>query len=155
MIILSEKAYISQIIFYLRSKKNDEAFRFAKDFAMAYPDSMMAHFLLSKSSFALERYKESSHQARRAFNLASGKDMVTCGLLACSAYFNMEDYFTGYDILKELRRMSNDPRIVVLMTAYSIAMKDNHETSRNIDELYRIDSKIADGMIEQFVKPRL
>jgi hypothetical protein len=151
-VFTKKEPFIKQVAIYLSNGSYQEAYDLSKEFSARFPDELVAHFLLAKSAYWVRKYDESKIEARKAFNMAvSDEDIQMCAILASSAYYRSGEYAKGYELLKGAELKKKTPEIVELLFIFSVALQDEGEAMRQIDELQKMDKKLALEFIKKYV----
>jgi tetratricopeptide (TPR) repeat protein len=146
----SKKGYIKQILIFLESQQADNAYNLAREFAGKMPEEMLAHFLLAKAAFAVEKYDEAAGAARKAFNLASNsEDLATCAVLAATSYYMMKEYAKGYEFLDKIEKIKNNEEIQQLLFFFSVARTDDEAAARHMESLFALNDKTARDLLQK------
>ncbi|MDD5172194.1 MAG: hypothetical protein PHF60_04125 [Candidatus ainarchaeum sp.] len=147
---MKPEAYQKQLILYLNNKCHGQAYDLAKQYINEHPDDMVAHFLLGKSALWVEKYEEAAMEARKAFNLARNEaDMVMCAIHACIAYYRLQEYVKGFELLKTLERIRTCEETEQLAFLFSLAIGNDEEARRHFDSMMNIDSDAAMGFLQE------
>lgn len=149
---LGKPGYIKQSVAYFNNHDYASAYALGREFAAKFPDEMIAHFLLAKAAFWTGNYQESALAARKAFNMAKTPgDMLPCAILASTAYHEMGEYAKGYEILKAMERVQSSEELEQMLFIFSLAVKDEKEAMKHMDELRRLNKKAADDFMERVI----
>jgi len=141
---MKQGAYQRQLILYLKNKSYQQAYEFAKQYVAEYPEDMIAHFLLAKSSVWAGNFEEAAHEARIAYNMAdSPEDMMMCGIHACVAYYKLKEFAKGFELLRAMERIRICEESEQLFFLFSLALDNAAETSRHFKEMFRINNDAA------------
>ncbi|NYZ73567.1 tetratricopeptide repeat protein [Candidatus Micrarchaeota archaeon] len=147
---MKPEAYQKQLIIYLNNKSYGQAYDLARQYLAEYPDDMVAHFLLAKSALWAEKYEEAALEARKAFNLARNEaDMVMCAVHACIAYYRLQQYGKGFELLKSLESVRTCEETEQLAFLFSLAIGNDWEARRHFDSMMNIDSDAAMGFLQE------
>jgi hypothetical protein len=150
---LGKKGYISQISLYLNNKDYQNAYNMSKQFIAAFPDELIARFLLAESAFWAGQYHEAALEAHKAFNKATEyDDMLSCALVAGSAHFQLREYQKGMEILKHIERRKSSADLEKMLFAYSMAMHNPQEAAMHLNELHRMNQAAAIKTIDRYFK---
>lgn len=150
---LGKKGYISQISIYLRNKDHARAYPLSKEFAAAFPDELIARFLLAESAYWSGEYHEAAIEGHRAFNKATDQqDLISCALVAGSAHLALKEYAKGLEILRLMEMRGPDENVQKMLLAYSLAMRNPKEAAVHLNELYKIDRQAALETADRFLK---
>ena len=148
---LSKKGYISQTTSYIKNKDYEKAYAFAKEFQQKFPGEMLAHYLISASAFWLKRYEEAAIEAKRAFNKASGDDMVPCAVMAATAHYELKQFDKGMELLRYVENRKMSESIEKLMFIFSLAQNDGREAAVHLNELYRLNQEAAQELMVKYL----
>ena len=152
---LGKNAYIKQNALYLKNKDYGRAYEFSKEFTQKFPGEMIAYFLLAKAAFCLERYEEAAMVARKAFNMASEpEDVLTCAIMASTAYYEMGEYSKGLELLKQVEKIKANEELEELLFIFSLALKDEKEAMKHVQELYKLNKKAAEDFMARYIVGR-
>ncbi len=151
MVELSKRGYTKQAIIHIRNKDFESAYRLTKEFVERYDKEMIAHFLLAKSAFWLDRFDEAAGEARKAFNLAKKEDMATCAILAGTAYFELKEYRKGLELLKEVEGMGKTEGLEELLFLFSMAAEDPEGAAKHLGDLYDLNRERTDKIYKRFL----
>ena len=158
---MKQVAYQTQLILYLQNQSNSQAYEFAKQYVVEYPEDMVAHFLLAKSAIASEHFEDATIEARKAFNLAKNEaDMIMCVIHACVAYYKLGEYTKGLDLLKASEHIRTCEETEQLFFLFSLLVNDDREAERHFTAMIATDegaakeflTNIAEGMHVDFEK---
>ncbi len=150
---LGKNAYMKQMAIFIKNKDYQRAYDFGKEFTEAFPDDMMAHFLLAKAAFSLQRYDDSKEEGRKAFNLAkSNDDMVTCAVLTSAAYFELHEYQKGLEFLKKMEKLKKTEDMEELLFVFSLALEDEKGAVKHVERLYELNQETAENLITKYLK---
>lgn len=150
---MKAEAYQKQLILYLNNRSYEQAYDMAKQYLAEYPGDMVAHFLLAKSSLWVAKYAEAAIEARKAFNLAGNEaDMVMCAIHACIAYYRLQDYAKGFELLKALETVRTCEETEQLFFLFSLALGNDAEARRHFDSMMNIDSSAATGFLQEIAE---
>lgn len=145
---LSKNGFIAQICIYLKNGMSKEALDLSKEFAAAFPNEMLAQYLLSQAAYAVGEYQLSAASARKSFNLAKNEeDMWISGLHACLSYYQLEEFRKGLLLLKELEKKVKNSDIERLMFLFSIALDDTAEAEKHLKWLIDNNASEADRFV--------
>ncbi|MBN1169690.1 hypothetical protein JXA56_01575 [Candidatus Micrarchaeota archaeon] len=147
----SKNSYIAQTTAYLKNKNYEKAYSCAKELLQAFPGEMVGHYLASASAFWLKKYDESALEAKRAFNKASGDDMIPCAIMAATAYYELSQYDKGMEILRFVENRKMSEGIERLMFIFSLAKNDGREAAVHLNELYRLNEEAAREMLIRYL----
>ncbi len=151
MVILTKKeAYEKQIALYLNNREYEKAYLLSKEFSEKFKDEMTPYFLLMKSAFRMKKFDEAIIAGRHAFNKSEGQDTVICAVILSSAYYLNGDNKQCYDLLAKMK-LNGSSDIEKLMFIYSLTAKDEKEAMAHIDNLYRINPRLAEDFIMKFL----
>jgi tetratricopeptide (TPR) repeat protein len=147
---MKAEAYQKQLILYLNNKSYEQAYDMSKQYLAEYPDDMVAHFLMAKSALWVGKYGEAALEARKAFNLAKNEaDMVMCAIHACIAYYRLQEYAKGFELLKALERIRTCEETEQLAFLFSLAIGNDGEARKHFDSMMNIDSDAAMGFLSE------
>ncbi|MFH0884903.1 MAG: hypothetical protein V1861_04295 [Candidatus Micrarchaeota archaeon] len=147
---MKPEAYQRQLILYLNNKAFEQAYDFAKQYVGEHPDDMVAHFLLSKAALWQGKYEETVLEARKAFNLARNEaDMVMCAIHACIAYYRLQQYDKGFELLQALDRIRTCEETEQLAFLFSLAVGNDVEARKHFNAMMTIDSDAAMGFLKE------
>jgi lipopolysaccharide biosynthesis regulator YciM len=150
---LGKNGYISQIVMYLNNEDYEHAYDMSKEFIGNFPNELISRFLLAESAFWSGHFQEAAIEGHRAFNKASdNEDMLSCALVTASAYFELEEYAKGLDILKFMENRKSNEDLEKMMFVYSMAMHNPKEAAMHLNELYRINKAMAVNVVRRYFK---
>jgi hypothetical protein len=141
-------SFVKQIAIYLRQGEHRKAYDLSKALASAFPSQMIGHYLLSKSAFWSEKYDEAYAEAGKALRLAGKTDRPPCAILAASALFRLGRYREGRDLLAGIDDKGNG-ELEKLRFAFAVAMGNEKEAVRFLEELYKINRKAAEKILTE------
>lgn len=150
---LKRDAFVKQIILYFNNQNYSGAYSLASEFAVKYPDDLISNFFLTKACFYMNKHDEAVTTGRKTFNLSTGQDVVTTGILLASIYFMKREYVTGYKLLESIEKnpaLKTNGEVHELMTILSLALNNPQQAMRNIEKLYQLNSKYAEDFILKF-----
>lgn len=143
------EAYQKQLILYLNNGSGGQAYDMSQQYAQEYPNDMVSHFLLAKSALAVGKYEEAALEARKAFNLAANEaDMVMCAIHASIAYYRLQQYAKGFELLKALENVRTCEETEQLFFLFSLALGNDVEARRHFDAMCSIDSAAASEFLK-------
>lgn len=145
-----KEAFIKQITIYINSKDYQKAYELSKGLAGLFPNEMISHFLLAKSSFWLGKYEETVSEGKRAFHLSKLLDMVPCAVILASGYYQLKKYQEGYKFLNALD-IKNDVDLQRLKFLFAVAVGDEKAARDRVEELFGLNKKIASDFIEKIL----
>jgi len=141
---MKAEAYQKQLILYLNNGSRNQAYDMSQQYANEYPGDMVSHFLLAKSALGVGKYEEAALEARKAFNLAGNEaDMAMCAIHACIAYYRLQQYAKGFELLRALESVRTCEETEQLFFLFSLALGDDAEARRHFDAMCNIDSAAA------------
>ncbi|MFH2105856.1 MAG: hypothetical protein ABII22_01230 [Candidatus Micrarchaeota archaeon] len=156
MVFTKHDSFVKQIIIYLARKEYDLAFSLSKEFVIAFPDDLLSHFLFAKSAFWVHNYAVAIEHGRIAFNMSSGQDLLTTGLLLSSSYYLSNEFAKGYKVLQCIESGLPASGLSVefeqLMTIYLLAFNNPEGAAQHIKKLYDLNSKYAEDFIVRFLE---
>jgi hypothetical protein len=121
-----------------------------------FPDDLLSHFLFAKSAFWVHNYDIAIEQGRTAFNMSSGRDLLTTGLLLSSSYYLSNDFAKGYKVLQciqsGLPASELSAEFEQLMAIYSLALNNPEGAAQHVKKLYDLNSKYAEDFILKFLE---
>jgi len=143
-------SFVKQIALYLQNEEHQKARDLSAEMAAAFPDEMISHFLLAKSSFRLTRYGDAVEEGTRAFNLARSRpDMEACAILISAARFMLGQYPEGYRLLL-MFEPDNTEQVEELLLIFSSVLGDERATEKHVRTLMRIDNEAAEELLRKF-----
>ncbi len=146
-------SYVKQIGLYLEGDQIGPAYEMASEFARRFPDQMIAHFLLSKAAFGLERFDEAASEGRKAFNLSGNpSEMIACAIMASLGYYKTREYAKGYQMLKDIEGLKKDAQMQELLFVFSLALKDEAAALSSIEKLYGLNESATEEFIVRFLR---
>ncbi len=152
MAIFEKKdSFVKQIALYLRQGEYRKAYDLSRALASTFPAQMIGHYLLAKSAFWSGNFEEAASEGEKAFRMAGKGDIASCGILAASALFRLGRYREGHDLLAGIDEKGN-AELEKLRFAFAMAMGDELEAVRFLDELYRINRVAAEKLITQALR---
>ena len=105
---------------------------------------------MAKSALWVSKYGEAALEARKAFNLAKNEaDMVMCAIHACIAYYRLQEYVKGFELLKALERVRTCEETEQLAFLFSLAIGNDGESRKHFDSMMNIDSDAAMGFLSE------
>ncbi|VVC02779.1 Uncharacterised protein [Candidatus Bilamarchaeum dharawalense] len=141
---MKQVAYQKQLVCYLQSQSNEQAYTFAKQYVNEYPDDMIAHFLLAKSALAFGNFAEATIEARKAFNLSKNEaDMIMCVIHACVAYYKLGEYAKGFELLKSTENIRTCEETEQLFFLFSLLVDNDREAERHFNSMFATDNIAA------------
>ncbi len=145
----SKPPYLKQISLYFENGEFKQAYELSRDFASAFPEYMVAHFLFAKAAFWLNDFKTAEQESTLAFNLSKGQDeMAVAGILRACTYYRLKKYEEGMEILELLKtRLPQMEEIAKLKFIFALALHDEQAALRHLDTLYEINSSAASSLI--------
>jgi cytochrome c-type biogenesis protein CcmH/NrfG len=144
-------SFTKQIAIFLNAEEYSRAYDLSKEMVEKFPNELIAHFLLAKSSFWLENYQEAAGEGQKAFNKAETKeDMMICAVFISSAQFMLGKYDAGYKLLRLFEKDKNED-VERMLFIFSTAMEDKAAASHHANELMKINKKAALKLIERFI----
>jgi hypothetical protein len=147
MVEWSPVAYNKQIELYIKNKDYEKALALGLEYVEKYPEDMIANFMMAKASFWDKKLDLGQKYGRAAFNKARKKDdLIMCGILLASIYFQARKYKEGYSLLNSLKAKGNED-VEKLLFIFSIAMEDEEEIKKHMEELYRINSRAIEDIL--------
>jgi len=146
VVFTKPESYELQIVLYLKNKEYAKAYSLSKEFVECFNSEMVAHFLLMKSAFWLKKFDEAIKEGRKAFNLSHGDDLLTCAIIISNAYYLNGNPNEAYNLLVKIQSEGN-AEVEKLLFLYSIALNNNKEAIRHIDNLYKLNRKLAKEFI--------
>jgi tetratricopeptide (TPR) repeat protein len=150
---MKAEAYQRQLILYLNNRSYGQAYEFAKQYVKEYPDDMVSHFLLAKSALWTENYQETVIEARKAFNLARNEaDMVMCAIHACIAYYRLQEYSKGFELLLAMDRIRTCEETEQLSFLFSLALGNDAEARKHFEAMMNIDSNAAMAFLAEIAE---
>jgi tetratricopeptide (TPR) repeat protein len=145
---LKEGAYQKQIILYLNNMAFRQAFDFSQEYAAAFPNDMVAHFLLSKSAIKVERYSDAAASARKAFNLASEEnDLMMCAIHACVAYYRLGEFQKGMELIQAVECCPPCQEMEELGFLFCLAMDKDIEATKHFKKMFALDAESANRFV--------
>jgi tetratricopeptide (TPR) repeat protein len=145
---LKEGAYQKQIILYLNNRAFRQAFDFSAEYANAYPQDMVAHFLLAKSAIKIERYGDAAEEARKAYNLAKDEsDMTMCAIHACVAYYRLGEYQKGFELLKTTEFFEPCQELEELCFLFCLALDRDIEATKHFKRMFDLNQEAANRFV--------
>lgn len=150
----SQPPYIKQISLYFDNSDHKSAFSLSQEFASAYPDEMISHFLYAKSAFWLDSFETAREEALKAFNLCKGQDdLAVAGILLSCVYYNRKEFEKGILLLNLLRtKLPQNEEIQKLKFIFALALHDEPASMRHLEDLYEINRKSASDFIAKFIE---
>jgi tetratricopeptide (TPR) repeat protein len=147
---MKAEAYQKQLILYLNNRAFGQAYDFAGQYVKEYPDDMVSHFLLAKAALWQEKYDEAAIEARKAFNLARNEaDMAMCAIHACIAYYRLQQFDKGFELLQVLERIRTCEETEQLAFLFSLALGNDTEARKHFDAMFNIDSSAAMAFLQE------
>lgn len=150
MAIEKKESFVKQIVLYINKNECQMAYELALEFTRRFPSEMISHYLLAKASFWLGKYAEAAEEATKAFNLASGADLVPCAIMAASAYYQLGQYDKGYKMLDYVKTEGNED-FEKLKFAFAVSMQKENEASSIFEALLRINKNEAEKLLKRLL----
>ncbi len=146
----SPSPYMRQISIYLKQEKYPEAHSLSEKFVNSFPDNMMAHLLLAKSSFWINDFQNARDEAKKAYGIAEGTaEVIMAGILLACSHYRLKEYEKGLKLVRALfEQAPNMEELVSLKFAFAMALSDESEAARSIEILYSIDKKAGRRLLE-------
>lgn len=139
-----KESYTKQISIFMERRSYDKAYTLSEEFAKAFGNEMVSHYLLAQSAFHLGRLDVAESEGKKAYSLSKGKaDMEGCAIFIASVCYLRREYRAGMDILAPIKGSQEAER---LMFALSIALDDAGAAARHLDELYKMNIREARRM---------
>lgn len=143
---------INQITVFLGDERYQEAHELALDFVKKFPDNMIAHFLLAKTSYCIEDFELSKSEGRIAFNMCKAPgDMASCAIITASAFYRLNEFEKAMEMLRSIEKTQINEEIEELMATIAFAMENEEEALLHIDRLMKINKNAAQKLIEKFI----
>jgi tetratricopeptide (TPR) repeat protein len=147
MVEWSPTAYTKQIELYIKNRDFGKALALAKEYVEKNPDELIPNFMMGKCCFWAGKINYGLKYARKAFNLSREKDdLIMCGILLASIYFRARKYKEGHSLLHKLEAEGNED-VEKLLLIFSIAMNDEGEMKKHLEELYKINSRSVEDIV--------
>jgi tetratricopeptide (TPR) repeat protein len=151
--IEKKEAFIKQTALFLKNNQDEKALALGEEFASKFPLELMAHFLLAKADFALERYEECEKNAEKALALSkTPEDRLAVTTLLGTAQYMLHDYRKGFNMLKRLGENEKSEELEQMLFIFSVALKDDREALLHIDRLNSLNQKLAEDLIKKFAR---
>ena len=145
--------YTAQVATYLKNQEYGKAYDLGKTFVQAFPDDVVAHFLLAESAFWSGKYEEAAFEGSKAFNKSSNdEDMLACAIITSSAYYELGKYAEGYKLLKMVEPRKKSEELEKLLFIFSLEMNDDKEAMKHVDDLFKLNKKAAEELIVKYLK---
>ena len=148
---LSKKGYVSQTLTYIKNKDYEQAYKFTKEMVEKFPDDLVSHYLLSVSCFWSKKYDEAALEGRRAFNKASGEEILPCAVITASAYYELEQFDKGLEILEYAEKTKKSENLEKLLFIFSMAKNNAQKAAEHLNELYKLNHESAEEMIDRYL----
>jgi hypothetical protein len=150
----SQPPYIKQISIYFNNSDYKSAFSLSQEFASAFPDEMLPHFLYAKSAYWEDSLEIAREEGLTAFNLCKGQDdLAVAGILLACIFYGQRDYQHGMDLLNLLRtKLPQNEEIQKLKFIFALALHDENSAMRHLEDLYAINKKSASDFIVKFIE---
>jgi hypothetical protein len=150
----TQPPYIKQISLYFNGSDHKSAFTLSQEFASAFPNEMISHFLYAKAAFWLDSLDTAREEALIAFNMCKGEDdLAVAGILLSCIYYNRKEYEKGILLLNLLRtRLPQNEEIQKLKFIFALALRDEPAAMRHLESLYEINRKAASDFIVKFIE---
>lgn len=150
----SKPPYIKQISIHFNNGDYKSAFSLSQEFASAFPDDMISHFLYAKAAFWLDSLETAREEALKAFNLSKGEDdLAVAGILLSCVYYNRKEFEKGNVLLNLLRtKLPQNEEIQKLKFIFALALHDEGAAMRHLETLYAINKKTASDFIVRFLE---
>ncbi len=147
---MKPEAYQKQMILYLNNKAFGQAYDFACEYVKEHPEDMVSHFLLAKAALWQDKFEEAAIEARKAFNLAKSEaDMAMCAIHACIAYYRLQQFDKGFELLQALERVRTCEETEQLAFLFSLALNNEAEARRHFEAMFNIDSQAATAFLKE------
>lgn len=145
----SKAPYVKQICLYFETGDFRQAYELSRDFAQAFPDYMMAHFLFAKAAFWLNDFSTAEEESVKAFNLSKGQDeMAVAGILRACTYYRLKKYAKGMELLELLKtKLPQREEVMKLKFIFALALHDEQAALRHLETLYEINKSSASSLI--------
>ena len=150
MALEKRRAFVKQIALYFNSKEYRKAYSLAKEFKEHFPSDMIAHYLLAKAAFWVGEYEETVAEGRKAFNMAKAPDLLPCAIITASGYYQLGRYAEGHKMLDKIKVKGNID-LEKLKLAFAIVKGNEKKTTALLDELYKINKKEAQKLMEKML----
>lgn len=151
MIFSREGSFTKQILIYWKARQFAQAHDLSREFVAAFPQSLMAHYMLAKCCMKLEDYPAAMAEGHRAFNLAeSQEDLVATGVFLACAYYQLRLYNKSIEVLNALRNFG-DEKVEKAFFIISLCVNDPTEALMHVDALYRINKEVANEFVDKFL----
>ncbi len=150
MAIEKKESFIKQIAIYLKEENYQKAYETSKEFSGRFPSEMISHYLLAKAAFWIGKYDEAAEHGRKAFNMASGDDLVPCAIITASAYYQLGKYSKGYEMLGHVKT-EEKADLEKLKFAFAVAMEKEEDAVAIFEVLLSINRKEAEKLLERFL----
>ncbi len=150
----SQTPYIKQISLYFDNSDYKSALFLSEEFASAFPNEMISHFLYAKAAFWLDSFDTAREEALKAFNLCKGQDdLAVAGILLSCVYYSQNEYEKGLVLLNLLRtKLPQNEEIQKLKFIFALALHDEAAAMRHLEDLYDINKKSASDFIVKFLE---
>jgi tetratricopeptide (TPR) repeat protein len=151
VIFSHESSFTKQILIYWKEREYSKAQELSEEFVKAFPQSLMAHYMLAKCCMKLENYPLAMAEGHRAFNLAeSNEDLVAAGVFLSCVYYQLRRYSKSLEILNALKEFG-DEKVEKALFIISLCVNDPTEAMMHVDALYRINKEIANEFVDKFL----
>ncbi len=151
MIFSHESSFTKQILIYWKAKEYSQARDLSEEFVKAFPQSLMAHYMLAKCCMKLENYPMAMAEGHRAFNLAESQDdLVATGVFLACVYYQLRRYSKSMEILNALKDFG-DEKVEKAFFIISLCVNDPTEAMMHVDALYRINREVANEFVDKFL----
>lgn len=148
-IFQKKESFVKQIAIYINNVDYQSAYSLAKEFVAMFPGEMVSHFMLAKAAFWSGYYEESVSEGKRAFTHAATPDFVPCVIVTASACYRLGRYKEGMAMLNGVKDKTED--LEKLRFIFAVAMDDAKAASSCMDELFRINKKVAEELLLRFL----
>lgn len=145
---LKEGAYQKQIIIYLNNLAFGQAFDFAAEYANAYPNDMVAHFLLAKTAIKVGKFQDAAIEAHKAFNLAQEEaDMMMCAIHACVAYYRLGEFDKGLELVKATELIEPCQEMEEVAFLLCLARDKDIDATKHFKRMFALDEDKASRFV--------
>ncbi len=144
--MLSEKAYMKQVMLYLKNKDYASAVKIAEQMHANYPNSYASSFALAKAYFWSNHFDDAERLCREAIGRAkTSEQKYSSYFLIASVYIALSNPEAAYKSLKKIPRSTMSEQYWELMVLLdSILGKDS---SKDFARLHAINREAAGKLL--------
>ncbi len=151
VIFSHESSFTKQILIFWKGREYDKAHELSSEFVKAFPQSLMAHYMLAKCCMKFKNYPTAMAEGHKAFNLAeSNEDLVATGVFLSCVYYHLRRYSKSLEILNALKEFG-DEKVEKAFFILSLCVNDPTEALMHVDALYMINKEVANDFVDKFL----